>query len=188
MDLPWGDPRSQSFITNVGLITSTGPIGPNIMACEWTHHISYKPGFIAICVGPRHATHGNIVATQEFGVSIAASDQNVLASIAGNYSGEKVDKIALLQTLGFRFSPGQMIQAPMVEGAAMQAECRVLQQLTLGDHTMFVGDVLSATTTPGKTPLLYHAGKYWHFGEEIAKPPQDLRDRITKLAEEHQRH
>ena len=36
------------FLTNVGLITSDGPYGPNVMAAEWTHHISYSPGLIAV--------------------------------------------------------------------------------------------------------------------------------------------
>ena len=37
LDLPWNDARSNKFITNVGLITSDGPFGADVMACEWTH-------------------------------------------------------------------------------------------------------------------------------------------------------
>jgi flavin reductase (DIM6/NTAB) family NADH-FMN oxidoreductase RutF len=47
MDLLWNDRRTRQFVTNVGLITSDGPLGPNIMAAEWTHHISYSPSLIA---------------------------------------------------------------------------------------------------------------------------------------------
>jgi hypothetical protein len=32
MDLLWNDRRTRQFVTNVGLITSDGPLGPNIMA------------------------------------------------------------------------------------------------------------------------------------------------------------
>src|SRR3989344_5054157 len=66
MDLPWGDPRSIQFITNVGLITSDGPNGPDIMSSEWTHHISYNPGLIAVCIRPGGATHENIRSSKEF--------------------------------------------------------------------------------------------------------------------------
>lgn len=48
------------FITNVGLITSNGHFGTDVMACEWTHHISYRPGLIAVCIHPDKATHENI--------------------------------------------------------------------------------------------------------------------------------
>ena len=33
MDLPWGDEKTIQFITNVGLITTKGPFGDNIMVC-----------------------------------------------------------------------------------------------------------------------------------------------------------
>src|SRR3989344_1725210 len=103
MDLPWGDEKTVQFITNVGLITSTGPYGDNIMAAEWTHHVSYSPGLIAVCIGLNKATLENIRATKEFGVSIAATDQNVIASVAGGSSGKNVDKIKALKELGFKF-------------------------------------------------------------------------------------
>ena len=51
MELPWNDPRSNKFVTIIGLITSSGSSGPNIMACEWTYHLSYKPELIAISLG-----------------------------------------------------------------------------------------------------------------------------------------
>ena len=60
MKLPWNDPKSDKFATTIGLITSDGPLGPNIMACEWTHHLSYDPGLIAISLGFTKATVENI--------------------------------------------------------------------------------------------------------------------------------
>ena len=47
MDLPWDDHRSNKFATTIGLITSDGPNKQNIMASEWTHHLSHRPGLIA---------------------------------------------------------------------------------------------------------------------------------------------
>jgi flavin reductase (DIM6/NTAB) family NADH-FMN oxidoreductase RutF len=48
MDLQWNDRRTRQFLTNVGLITTNGPLGPDIMAAEWTHHISYSPSLISV--------------------------------------------------------------------------------------------------------------------------------------------
>ncbi len=50
MDLPYGDIKTWKFATNVGLITSNGPVGHNIMAAEWTHMVSYSPGLIAVSI------------------------------------------------------------------------------------------------------------------------------------------
>ena len=49
------------FVTIIGLITSSGSSGPNIMAYEWTHNLSYKPGLIAVSLGLTKTTAGNIV-------------------------------------------------------------------------------------------------------------------------------
>ena len=103
MDLPWGDEKTNKFITNVGIVTSTGPFGDNVMACEWTHHFSYRPGLVGVSIGARHATHKNINETKEFGVNLASTEQNVLSSVAGSSSGADFDKIKALEELGFEF-------------------------------------------------------------------------------------
>ena len=56
MKLPWNDPLANKFATTIGLITSDGLNGPNIMACEWTHHLSYDPGLVAVSIGPTKTT------------------------------------------------------------------------------------------------------------------------------------
>ena len=145
MDLPWGDERTRQFITNVGLITSDGPHGQNIMACEWTHHISYSPGLIAVCIKPDDATHANIQKTKEFGINLCAADHTVLSSVAGGYSGEDHDKIGALKELGFEFYRAKKIKPLMVRGAAMNVECKLVKELSLGDHTMFIGEVVEAS-------------------------------------------
>ena len=128
MDLPWGDERTKKFVTNVGLITSNGPYGYDIMAAEWTHHVSYSPGLIAACINRKDATNANIAKSKEFGVSLCASNQNVLSSIAGGSSGKNVNKIEALKELGFKFFKAKKINVLMAEGAAMNAECRLYKK------------------------------------------------------------
>lgn len=187
MDLPWGEERTKVFVTNIGLITSNGPYGHDIMACEWTHHVSFEPGLIAACINPKDATHANISKTKEFGVNLCASDQNVLSSISGKNSGKKVNKIEALKELGFKFFKAKKINVMMVEGAAMNAECKLFKKIRLGDHTAFVGEVVELYHASGKEPLVYHAQKYWKLGQNIAKPPQNELDMISKVIEKHMR-
>jgi flavin reductase (DIM6/NTAB) family NADH-FMN oxidoreductase RutF len=187
MDLPWGDERCKKFITNVGLVTSNGPNGENIMACEWTHHISYSPGLIAVCLRSGKATHENISETKEFGVSITATDQSIMASVAGGSSGKDVDKIRALEELGFKFCKAKKINTLMVEGAVVNIECKLVEKLDLGSHTMFVGEVQEATLNDGKEPLAYHGGKYFKIGEQIGKPSEDVLQKIKELVKKYAR-
>ena len=185
MDLPWGDERTKKFVTNVGLITSNGPYGYDIMAAEWTHHVSYSPGLIAACINRKDATNANIAKSKEFGVSLCASNQNVLSSIAGGSSGKNVNKIEALKELGFKFFKAKKINVLMAEGAAMNAECKLYKKIELGDHTAFVGEIVELYPANGKEPLVYRSQKYWKLGESMPKPPQQEMDRIKSIVEKH---
>ena len=187
LDLPWNDERSNQFITNVGLITSDGPFGPNVIACEWTHHISYHPGLIAVSLGQTKATVENIRRSKEFGINLCSSDQSVLSSVAGGYTGAKYDKVNALKELGFEFYKAKRIIPLMIKGAAVNIECRLYKEITLGDHITFVGEVIEASNNPDKVPLAYHGGKYWILNTNVVKPSNEERDRIKKVIEKYSR-
>lgn len=187
MDLPWGDERTVKFITNVGLITSDGPHGPNVMAVEWTHHISYKPGLIAINIRKWDTTYANIKKTKEFGINLCATDQAVLSSVAGGYTGKEYDKIKALKELGFEFYNAKKIKVLMVKGAAVNIECKLIKEITLGDHAMLVGEVVGASNNSDKEPLAYHKGKYWMMNSNVDQSTQEERERIAKVVEKHKK-
>jgi flavin reductase (DIM6/NTAB) family NADH-FMN oxidoreductase RutF len=169
LDLSWNDARSNKFITNLGLITSDGPFGADVMACEWTHHISYHSGLVAVCISPDDATHENIKQAKEFGVNLCSTDQSVMSSVAGGYTGSKYDKIAALRELGFEFQRAKRIGVLVIKEAALNIECTLLKELPLGDHTTFVGEVIEASNNPDKAPLAYHEGKYFIMKMQYCK-------------------
>jgi flavin reductase (DIM6/NTAB) family NADH-FMN oxidoreductase RutF len=186
MDIPWGSDGARKFVTNVGLVTSNGPYGHDIMAAEWTHHVSYSPGLIAVCINPFHATAGNIKETKVFGVSICSKNQNVVSSIAGGSSGKEVDKIAVLKDLGVEFYKAKKIDMLMIKNASLNVECKLVKEVVLGDHIMFVGEAQEVSVS-GKEPLAYHDGKYWNLTNQIEKPSKEKLDEITKLVEKHKK-
>ena len=185
MDIPWGSEAAFKFVTNVGLITSDGPHGPNVMAAEWTHHISYSPGLIAVCFGANRTTLDNIRAAKKFGISLAASDQNLISSVAGTTKGKEIDKISALKELGFKFYEGKS-GILMVNGAALNAECRVVEEIQLGDHTMVVGEVIELKIGD-KEPIAYHQGKYGMLDTNVQKPSNAESEKISAIIESHRK-
>jgi flavin reductase (DIM6/NTAB) family NADH-FMN oxidoreductase RutF len=187
MELSWNDRRTRQFLTNVGLITTNGPHGPNVMAAEWTHHISYSPSLIAINVRGDDATAENINQSKEFGVNIAAEDQNILCSIGGRYTGKEYDKIALFRELGVVFYKANSIKTLMIRGVAMNAECKLVKQEEIGDHIMFVGEVTDISSDENIKPLVYHNGRYWRLDDnnKIPRLPQELLDKIADMAKKY---
>lgn len=145
------------FATTVGFITTKGSKGRNVMAAEWTMHVSYDPMLIAIFVHDS-PTYWNIQETHVFGVNIASDDQAELVNIAGGYSGTEIDKLAIPGTFGtYR---AKQIDVPMVKGCSLNAECKVTAIEKIGDHIMVVGEAVAAKFDEKKFPLIYTRGNY----------------------------
>jgi flavin reductase (DIM6/NTAB) family NADH-FMN oxidoreductase RutF len=180
MDIAWGSEAARKFVANVGLITTDGPNGPNVMACEWTHHVSYEPGLILISVGADLTTAENIRATGEFGVSLAADGHSIAASVAGSFHGRDVNKVRALAELGLEFYDARHIKAPMISGAAMNAECRVVETKELGGQVLFLAEVVDIQASDAP-PLLYHGGRYYKLMEPIRKPPPEVLENVQSV-------
>lgn len=151
------------FATTVGLITTDGKWGPNVMAAEWTMHVSYEPMLVAIFVHDS-PTLWNIKDTGVFGVNIASDDQAALVNIAGGYSGTEIDKLAIPGTfLTYRGALG----VPLIRGCALACECRVVSVQEVGDHVMVLGEAVSASFDEKKFPLIYTRGNYRRLGGKL---------------------
>lgn len=156
------------LITSVALITSTGRRGSNVMSAEWTFQVSYRPMRLVVLVRRGEATHANLLENREFGANFLSEEQTSLANLAGHYTGKEVNK---LSSEIFRTHPAKKIQAPLISGCVVTAECNVVQVLETGDHTMFLGEVVEVEFDTEKKPLLYHQRRYWQRGRLIEKKP-----------------
>jgi flavin reductase (DIM6/NTAB) family NADH-FMN oxidoreductase RutF len=186
MDPKDDDVSWRQFVTNVGLVTSRGPLGDNIMSAEWTHNVSYEPMLLMVNLRESRATAENIRASKEFGVNLAGEAQNVFSSVAGNNKGREVDKIAVLRELGAEFYEAKKINCLMLKGAAANFECKLVNTVEMGDHVAFVGEAVESDAGPGR-PITYHGGKYYKIGDNIAKPGPEFLEKIAALLAKHAR-
>ncbi|MCJ2520470.1 MAG: flavin reductase [Candidatus Thermoplasmatota archaeon] len=145
----------RQFTTGVAFITTHGRRGPNVMAAEWTFNVSYDPFLISVHLGPSKATHAAILETREFGVNMVSEDQITAMGFAGHFSKHNVDK---LSSDLFETYPAKRIRAPMIRGCLLNAECRLIQQITMGDHTSLVGEVVEFSIDSSKSPVILHKG------------------------------
>ena len=187
MDISWGSDEAFKFVTNVGLITTNGPIGPNIMSAEWTHHISYNPGIIAVCLGHKKSSVENIRKSKEFGVNLSSVEQSIMVSVSGGSTGKDTNKITALKELGFNFYDAKKINTPMVKDASLNLECKLIKEIEIGDHITFIGQVVESSVTK-KEPLVYHKGKYWYLNKTIEKPTNKERKKIIEIMEKHRKN
>jgi flavin reductase (DIM6/NTAB) family NADH-FMN oxidoreductase RutF len=150
------------FATTVGLITTDGKHGPNVMAAEWTMQVSYDPMLVAIFIHDS-PTLWNIRDSGAFGVNIASEGQSEQVNVAGGYSGTEIDKLAIPGI----FHTYREKSVPMLRGCALNAECRVESIADVGDHVMVLGRVVDAAYDEKKNPLIYTRGNYRRLGAKI---------------------
>jgi flavin reductase (DIM6/NTAB) family NADH-FMN oxidoreductase RutF len=63
------------------------------------------------------------------------------------------------------YERGRMAGAPLVRGALAVIECRTERQVEAGDHTLVVGQVLTARMPSADgSPLVYFRGRYRRLG------------------------
>jgi flavin reductase (DIM6/NTAB) family NADH-FMN oxidoreductase RutF len=137
------------------------------MAAEWTFNVSYHPFLIAVYVDPANVTHDEILAAGEFGVNLLSEGQGAAMRFAGHFSKADTEK---LSSEAFETYPAKRIRAPMIRGSLLAAECRLVQQVTMGDHTAFIGEVLEFDVDPAARPLILHHGSH-RLGERIERRP-----------------
>jgi len=115
--------------------------------------LSLEPPLVGVAVRRHAALHELLREAGAFAVSILAAGQDSLAQ----HFARGVPPIALWQRIETR--EGEL-DAPLLEGALGWIECRVASEHPAGDHTFFVGDVVSAARGPGREALVHVRQEY----------------------------
>lgn len=162
-------PLYRYFTNSVALITSgTAGTGANVMACEWTFNVSYRPLRMMSLVKRGSYTHELISAGGEFGVNVCSDEQASLASYAGNSHGREVLKLDDPLFAGKVYT-GKRIGVPMLRGCVLNLECVVESTVEIGEHTGFVGRAVAGLANRSKQPLLYSRGRFFRLGELLTR-------------------
>jgi flavin reductase (DIM6/NTAB) family NADH-FMN oxidoreductase RutF len=115
--------------------------------------LSLEPPLVGIAVRRHAALHELLRESGAFAVSILAAEQEGLAQ----HFARGVPPIALWHGIATR--EGEL-GAPLLEGAVGWIECRLSSVHATGDHTFFVGEVVSATRGPGREALVHLRQEY----------------------------
>jgi flavin reductase (DIM6/NTAB) family NADH-FMN oxidoreductase RutF len=137
---------------------------PNITTVAWAMPTSNNPPLVAVSLSPQRHSHALIQETQEFVINIPTLEilQSVYA--CGSFSGRSFDKF---KKAGLTPIPAKKVKAPIIRECVAHLECSVNDQITTGDHTVFVGEIVASYANPGVfteryslelARMLYHAG------------------------------
>jgi flavin reductase (DIM6/NTAB) family NADH-FMN oxidoreductase RutF len=146
---------------------------PNIMTVAWGGICNSQPASVTVSLRKATYSYDSIVARKAFTVSIPSERHAAEVDYVGTVSGRDVDKFA---ATGFTPVRSGIVDAPYVAEAPIVVECRLVQVVDLGLHTMFVGailDVKADASTLGEKgypdiekvrPLIFDTAHRGYFG------------------------
>lgn len=159
---------SGQFPDPVALVTVATESKTNVMTVGWASPISFNPPILMVSIAPPRFTHDLILEAKEFGVSILANDQKELAALAGTLSGSAVDKLSKPE---FKTIPAKVIGAPLIAGARAWIECKLFEHHTIGDHTVFYGEIIHFRVDEAKSPMVLFNKEYYALGDRKGAYP-----------------
>ena len=136
----------------------------NVITLAWSMPVSINPPIVAISIAPKRYSHQLIEKTEEFVVNVPTMGIVRETLFCGRRSGKTYDKFKETRLTPL---PAKMVQPPIIKECVAHLECKLHQQITVGDHTLFIGRVLTAYADDGvfdnkfdlkRVKPIYHMG------------------------------
>lgn len=143
------------FATGVTVLTVGGEQGHGMTANAFSS-VSLDPPLALCCVARGARIHEAILSARGYGVSLLAADQRDLA----RYFADRTRPPGMAQFDAVEWTPGPGTGAPLLTGALAWLECELTEAYPGGDHSIFLGRVLSSSRGPGREALLFYSGDY----------------------------
>ncbi|BAG17439.1 NADH-dependent FAD reductase SgcE6 [Streptomyces griseus] len=150
-----------AFPTGVTVVTVGGDSPRGMTASSFTS-VSLAPPLVLVCVGKDAVMHGNLDRSQTFSVSVLDVGQEAVARHFADHSRP----VGAGQFDAVGWQPGRKSGAPLIAGAVAHLECEKKVLYEGGDHTIFVGEVVSAVRWPFREALLFSGGRFRRFAPE----------------------
>ena len=117
----------------------------NGMIASWASQVSYRPPLIMAAIHPNRYTHHLVAQSGCFALHILARHQKeLLARFKGPHPEEKFASLQWTEGI---------TGCPVLKDCIGFMECRVVERLAPGNHTLFVGEVVRAQFHAADTPL-----------------------------------
>ena len=112
--------------------------------------VSLDPPLVLACIGDDASIADAMRSVTHFGISVLANTQESLSRRFADTEARTFEGVP-----HHRGAHGMAL----ISGAVAHLECRVTRRHPGGDHTIVVGEVLSASDQTG-SPLVHHRGSY----------------------------
>ena len=127
---------------NVVLVSCGEGEEANIITVGMYMPISRRPPLVCIGIAPQRYSHQLIEKTGEFVVNSPSISIEKEMHYCGVESGRRVNK---WKETGLSPIPSLKVKTPRIKECFGHLECKVIESHIMGDHTLFVGEVVATS-------------------------------------------
>jgi len=143
------------FATGVTVLTAGAPAAHGMTANAFSS-LSLDPPLVLCCVARAARLHAAVLSARAFGVSILGAEQTDVARHFADW--RRPAGMAQFEPVPHRL--GAHTGSPLLTGALAWLECSLTDVHPGGDHSIFVGRVLSCGPGDGTAALTFFGGDY----------------------------
>jgi flavin reductase (DIM6/NTAB) family NADH-FMN oxidoreductase RutF len=125
------------------------------------------PPRLLVCINKSGLTHQKIIASGHFGVNVLGEAQEKIGKAFAGMLGRDFD----------RFSIGEwqtnITGSPILKDASSSFDCRIAETIDQFTHSIFIGEVVAASTGVGQDALVYAARRFRNL-RKITITPVDV--------------
>ena len=129
----------------------------NGFTASWVTQASFVPPLVVMCVRSDGSSHETIKKTKNFALNILRSDQKDLAAI---FFKPQKGLGGRFESTSYKFGD---LGLPLIEDTIGSLECSLIGSVEHGDHSVFVGQVISTHLINDSEPLNL-ASTGWSYG------------------------
>ena len=113
----------------------------NLMAISWWTYLTNHPPMIGVCLSNKGLSGTLIKKNGEFTLSIVGESLKESGLKCGQFHGVDIDKA---EEFGIVLCDSENVGPKHVKESRVVFECKCVNYVETGDHTFFVGEVVSA--------------------------------------------
>lgn len=121
----------------------------NAMTAAWVAQASFNPPLVTIAIGKTRYSHDLIKGGGVFAINVLGREGIPAGRHFGLTTGRKTDKFAHVPY------DTKVTGCPVLKDAIAYLDCKVISYHDVGDHTLFIGEVMDGAVLKDEVPLVY---------------------------------
>ena len=126
------------------LIASRHEGKDNVMSATWVFPLSMDPPLFGVSISPKRHSFGMLRGGKAFSINIPSGEMEEAVRICGTKSGRESDKFAEA-----KLTKEEGMSVPLIKECLASIECELVDEITMGDHSVFVGKAVKVVRRSG---------------------------------------